>query len=136
MSQLIKTLTALAASAAATAACAQFVKGNEAVRILPGGGRKVETPPLPSATLGPVCSAETVVCTPSGWRMVETPAGIQECTEFYARPGACRSSTYGTERRPRLWIVKINGQWMQCVFPDVKSKCVSIKALPPVTIIQ
>jgi hypothetical protein len=65
--------------------------------------------------------------------MVETDKGLQECTEFYARPGTCRASTFGTEKRPRLWIVKLKGQWMQCPRPDAASGCVSMKALPPVT---
>lgn len=62
--------------------------------------------------------------------MVETADGLRECTEIYARPVTCRPSTYGTEKRPRLWIVKTRGQWMQCQFPDISSKCVSTKALP------
>jgi hypothetical protein len=61
---------------------------------------------------------------------VETSEGIQECTEFYARPGTCRASTFGTEKRPRLWIVKMEGEWMQCQRPDLASKCISIRALP------
>jgi len=62
--------------------------------------------------------------------MVETRDGLQECTEFYARPGTCRPSTFGTEKRSRLWIVKLKGQWMQCQRPDISSVCVSTKALP------
>jgi len=109
---------------------AQFVKGNEAVKLMPDGARKVETPPLPAATLAAPCPAEKPACTASGWRMVETAEGLRECTEIYARPGTCRPSTYGTEKRPRLWIVKTQGQWMQCQLPDLNSKCVSTKALP------
>lgn len=111
-------------------ALAQFVKGNEAVRLLPDGTKKVETPPLPAATLAAPCAADKPACTASGWRMVETAEGLRECTEIYARPGTCRPSTYGAEKRPRLWIVKVRGQWMQCQLPDVNSKCVSTKALP------
>lgn len=111
-------------------ATAQFVKGNEAVKVMPDGTKKVETPPLPAGTLGPPCAAEKPACTASGWRMVETSEGLRECTEIYARPGTCRASTYGTEKRPRLWIVKTKGQWQQCQLPDISSKCVSTKALP------
>ncbi|WP_082579869.1 hypothetical protein [Pelomonas sp. Root1444] len=118
----------------AGAADAQFVKGNEAVRFLPDGTKTIETPPLPSATLGTPCPAKNPACTASGWRMVETAEGLLECTEIYARPGTCRPSTYGTEKRPRLWIVKLKGAWMQCELPDVLSKCVSTKALPNATI--
>lgn len=110
--------------------CAQFVKGNEAVVIAPDGKRRVETPPLPGATLGKPCPADRSSCTPSGWRMVETSEGLQECTEIYARPGTCRASTFGTEKRPRLWIVKIKGSWMQCQHPNISSECVSTKTLP------
>lgn len=118
------------AAALPAGAMAQFVKGNEAVRVLPDGTKRVETPPLPAATLAAPCAAERPACTASGWRMVETADGLRECTEIYARPGTCRPSTYGTEKRPRLWIVKMRGQWMQCQLPDLNSKCVSTKALP------
>jgi hypothetical protein len=127
----IRLLTVAAAVAIANpTAHAQFVKGNEAVKVLADGSRRVETPPLPAGTLGTPCAATNPACTASGWRMVETNDGIRECTEIYARPGTCRPSTFGTEKRPRLWIVKTRGQWMQCQLPDLGSKCVSTKALP------
>jgi hypothetical protein len=113
-----------------TVALAQFVKGNEAVRVLPDGSRKVETPPVSSASLSPPCAAEKPGCAGSGWRMVETAEGLRECTEIYARPTTCRTSTYGSEKRSRLWIVKTGGQWMQCQRPDLGSKCVTTKSLP------
>lgn len=111
-------------------ASAQFVKGNEAVSISADGARRVETPPLPAGKLWNPCAATKPGCSPSGWRMVETAEGLQECTEIYARPTTCRPSTYGTEKRSRLWIVKTRGRWMQCQLPDLASKCVSTKALP------
>ena len=125
-------------STAALSACtwwvnpaqAQFVKGNEAVRVLPDGTKKVETPPLPGMSLAAPCPASRVTCAGSGWRMVETTDGIQECTEMYARPTTCRRSTFGTEKFSRLWIVKTKGQWMQCQLPDLASKCVKSTALP------
>ena len=113
-----------------SSAHAQFVKGNEAVKVMADGSKKVETPPLPTASLAAPCPAERAGCAGSGWRMVETTAGLRECTEIYARPGTCRPSTFGTEKRTRLWIVKTGGQWMQCQRPDLGSKCVSTKALP------
>jgi hypothetical protein len=113
-----------------TMASAQFVKGNDAVKVLPDGSKKVETPPLPSASLSAPCPAERAGCAGSGWRMVETAEGLRECTEIYARPVTCRTSTYGSEKRSRLWIVKTGGQWMQCQRPDLGSKCVSTKSLP------
>lgn len=120
---------------AATTASAQFVKGNEAVTIASDGSRKVETPPLPKASLAKPCPASRPTCTPSGWRMVETSDGIQECTEFYARPSTCRASTFGREARPRQWIVKSKGKWLQCERPDLGSRCVSTKTLPN-TVVQ
>ncbi|WP_083440584.1 hypothetical protein [Aquincola tertiaricarbonis] len=116
---------------AATAATAQFVKGNEAVKILPDGSRRVETPPQPADTLMPQpCPAARPGCSGGGWRMVETQNGIEECTELYARPTTCRSSTFGLEKRSRLWIVKSGGIWLQCQHPNLQSRCVSTKALP------
>jgi hypothetical protein len=130
----VKTMQSLgfcvALALASTTCLAQFVKGNEAVKVMPDGSRKVETPPLQGTSLSAPCPAERAGCAASGWRMVETNEGLKECTEIYARPGTCRSSTYGTEKRSRLWIVKTGGQWMQCQRPDLNSKCVSTKALP------
>jgi len=126
--QRFSALTALALTV--TGASAQFVKGNEAVTFNPNGTTSVETPPLPKSTLGKPCPATRPTCTASGWRMVETKDGIRECTEFYARPETCRTSTFGTEKRPRLWIVKFKGQWLQCERPDLGGKCIRLQALP------
>jgi hypothetical protein len=116
--------------AGAAAAHAQFVKGNEAVRVMPDGTKKIETPPLPSTGLAAPCPATRPGCAGGGWLMVETSDGLRECTEIYARSGTCRASTYGAEKRSRLWIVKTTGRWMQCQRPDLASKCVSTKDLP------
>jgi hypothetical protein len=127
----VRRLLAMVALAFASASSmAQFVKGNEAVKVMPDGTKKVETPPIPGAGLPAPCLAEKAGCAGSGWRMVETSEGLRECTEIYARPGTCRGSTYGTEKRTRIWIVKTGSQWMQCQRPDIGSKCVSTKALP------
>ena len=129
--KLVQTLVLGAAIAAASgASVAQFVKGNEAVKVMTDGSRKVETPPLPKATLAAPCPAAKAGCLASGWRMVETQEGLRECTEVYARPGTCQPSTFGTEKRARLWIVKSGSKWLQCQYPDLASKCVSTKALP------
>jgi len=117
----------------ATLSHAQFVKGNEAVEPLPGGGHQVQTPPLP--TTGPArtsqpCPADRA-CHAGSWLMVETAAGLVECTEPYARPGSCRASSYGIARRSRLWVVKSKGVWQQCQYPDLRSKCVPMFARPP-----
>jgi len=111
-----------------TAVQAQYVKGNEAVTVT-ATGEKVETPPVP-ASVGKVCGAEAK-CHASSWRMVETDAGLVECTEAYARPSSCRASTYGTQKLPRLWVVKRSGEWLQCQYPDLNSKCVPMFARPP-----
>ena len=120
----------LSLAALTSAAHGQFVKGNEAVKVMPDGGKRVETPPLPATTLASPCPAARAGCAGGGWKMVETAEGLVECTEIYARPGTCRASTHGTEKRSRLWIVKTRSQWMQCQYPDLASKCVSTKALP------
>ena len=130
MKAVCRLLAMVVLALASASSVAQFVKGNEAVKVMPDGTKKVETPPIPGAGLPSPCLAEKAGCTGSGWRMVETSEGLRECTEIYARPGTCRGSTYGMEKRTRIWIVKTGGQWMQCQRPDIGSKCVSTKALP------
>ena len=120
----------IAFALAASAASAQFVKGNEAVRVMTDGTQKVEVPPLPSVALGSPCPAAKPGCAGGGWKMLESNSGLVECTEVFARPTTCRPSTYGVEKRSRAWIVKIKGQWMQCAQPDISGKCVSLKSLP------
>jgi hypothetical protein len=119
--------------AGAPAAIAQFVKGNEAVKVMPDGSKKVETPPLPvtgPASRSKPCAADAG-CHAGAWHMVETTAGLMECTEAYARPGTCRASTYGSTKRSRLWVVKAGRNWLQCQYPDLGSKCVNMFARPP-----
>ena len=120
----------IAFALAASAASAQFVKGNEAVRVMTDGTQKVEVPPLPSVALGSPCPAAKPGCAGGGWKMLESNSGLVECTEVFARPTTCRPSTYGVEKRSRTWIVKIKGQWVQCAQPDISGKCVSLKSLP------
>ncbi|MEO6280195.1 hypothetical protein [Roseateles sp.] len=127
----VRHILALAAMAlAATTATAQFVKGNEAVKVMPDGSKKVETPQLPTASLGAPCPAAKSGCAGGGWKMLESQAGLVECTEVFARPRTCRESTYGTEKRSRVWIVKIKGEWTQCERPDISGKCISLKGFP------
>ena len=129
--QLIIVIAALVVGS--STALAQFVKGNEAVKVMADGSKRVETPPLP--TTGPVRStkpcAATEKCHGGAWLMVETNDGLVECTEAYARPGACRASTYGATKLLRLWVVKSGATWLQCQLPDVASKCVNMFARPP-----
>ena len=130
----MKPIQLIVAGAIATTLCAsamaQYVKGNEAVRVMPDGTKRVETPPTAGAVLAAPCPADRKGCGGGGWMMVETTDGLLECTEFYARRGTCRASTYGAQKLSRRWIVKTGGEWQQCQFPDLGSKCVSIKALP------
>jgi hypothetical protein len=129
--QLIVVFAALVVGS--STALAQFVKGNEAVKVTADGKKQVETPPLP--TTGPARSTKPCAaaekCHGGAWLMVETNDGLVECTEAYARPGACRTSTYGTTKLLRLWVVKSGGTWLQCQLPDVASKCVNMFARPP-----
>lgn len=113
------------------AASAQFVKGNEAVKTSPDGSKKVETPPPTAAANKATPCAADAGCHAGSWHMVETASGLQECTEAYARPGTCRTSSYGSVKRSRLWVVKSGGNWLQCQYPDLGSKCVNMFARPP-----
>lgn len=126
-------VTGVLVAAGASASFAQFVKGNEAVKVMPDGTKRVETPPLP--TTGPLRSTKPCDanggCNAGSWHMVETTTGLLECTEAYARPGTCRASSYGAKKLPRLWVVRAGGKWLQCQFPDLGSKCVDMFARPP-----
>ena len=114
-------------------ASAQYVKGNEAVKLLPDGSKRLETPPLP--TTGPIRSTKPCAaadnCHGGAWLMVETADGLVECTEAYARPGTCRESSFGKTKLMRLWVVRSGGKWLQCQLPDLGSKCVDMFARPP-----
>ena len=131
LAQLI--VVAILIAAGSPAALAQFVKGNEAIKVIPDGSKKVETPPLP--TTGPIRSTKpcnaNAACNAGAWHMVETSDGLVECTEVYARPGTCRASSYGVTKLSRLWVVKSGPNWLQCQYPDLGSKCVNIFARPP-----
>ena len=133
----VRNLVALVAIAfAATTASAQFVKGNEAVKVMPNGTKRVETPPVPAtgpASKAKPCAADAK-CHPKPWHMVETSAGLRECTEPFARPTACRDSTYGTQKLSRLWIAKKGSAWLWCQYPDMAGKCVDMNARPPLNL--
>lgn len=118
----------------AAPACAQYVKGNEAVTLMPDGGRRVETPPTAGALLAKPCPANQPACAGGGWKMVETSSGLMECTEVYARPSTCRGSTYGTEKLSRVWVVKTGSEWKHCSLPQLGKHCVSLKSLPTPTV--
>lgn len=128
--KFLRPLSFVAMLAMSGAAPAQFVKGNEAVKVMPDGKTQVETPPTAGALLTKPCPANDPACTGGGWKMVETASGLMECTEVYARPGTCRPSTYGAEKRSRVWVVKAGAEWKHCTLPDMSKGCVSIKSLP------
>lgn len=118
----------------ASTASAQFVKGNEAVRTLPDGTRKVESPPSSAASSRSKPCAAHAGCHPGPWHMVETSEGLRECTEPFARPTTCRDSTYGSQKLSRVWVVKRGATWLWCQYPDVGKKCVDMNARPPLNL--
>ena len=120
----------------ASTALAQFVKGNEAVRVMADGSKRVETPPVPStgpASKSKPCAADGG-CHAGPWHMVETSNGLRECTEPFARATSCRDSTYGTQKLSRLWIAKKGTTWLWCQYPDLGGKCVDMNARPPLNL--
>lgn len=120
-------------AAASTPSLGQFVKGNEAVKVMPDGTKRVETPPIPAtgpASKSKPCGADAG-CHAGAWHMVETLDGLSECTEPFARATTCRSSTYGSQKLARLWIAKRGSTWLWCQYPDLTSKCVDMNARPP-----
>ena len=132
--QLIVVLASLVV--AASTASAQFVKGNEAVRVMADGSKRVETPPVPStgpASKSKPCAADAG-CHAGPWHMVETSNGLRECTEPFARATSCRDSTYGTQKLSRLWIAKKGTTWLWCQYPDLGGKCVDMNARPPLNL--
>ena len=134
LAQLI--VVAILTAIGAPAALAQFVKGNEAVQVMPDGTKKVETPPIPStgpASKSNPCSA-MAGCWAGPWHMVETSSGLRECTEPWARAASCRESTYGVQKLSRLWIAKRGSIWLWCQYPDMTRKCVDMNARPPLNL--
>ncbi|MEO7852441.1 MAG: hypothetical protein ABIR94_09355, partial [Rubrivivax sp.] len=63
---------------ASVSAVAQFVKGNEAITVMPNGAKQVVTPPTAGALLAKPCLASNAGCSGGGWKMVETPEGLME----------------------------------------------------------
>lgn len=124
----MKSWIAITPLLASSLASAQFVEGNEAVRTTTAGLR-VDQPPAP-AKPPPLCRADAR-CHAGAWRMVETSSGLMECTEPWAREGSCRASTYGQQKLRRVWVVQRGGEWLQCQYPDLGSRCAPMHARPP-----
>jgi hypothetical protein len=131
MKTLLRYAAVIACVISASTASAQYVKGNEAVQQLANGKTRVQTAPLTNAASRRTPCPASGGCHPGPWHMVETKAGLLECTEVYARESTCRPSTYGAQKLGRLWVVKSKGEWQKCQFPDLKSKCVPVFARPP-----
>lgn len=132
MTPLNRCLLSIALTTFAAAGFAQTVKGNEAVKTLQNGTKKVETPPPPSSRVK-LCAAYAG-CHAGPWHMVETSEGLRECTEPSARPTTCRESTYGSQKVSRVWIAKRGSTWLWCQYPDLASKCVDMNARPPLNL--
>lgn len=124
----MKALFVISALLACSVASAQFVAGNEAVHITTNGPQ-VDQPPTPTKP-PPLCGANAR-CHAGAWRMVETSSGLMECTEPWAREGSCRTSTYGAQKLRRVWVVRRDGEWLQCQYPDLGSRCAPMRARPP-----
>jgi hypothetical protein len=134
MRTIYRLCTTVALALASASSMAQFVKGNEAVKVTPDGTRKVETPPSSSAASKAKPCAANAGCHPGPWHMVETADGLRECTEPFARPTTCRDSTYGSQKLSRLWIAKRGSTWLWCQYPDLGKKCVDMNARPPLNL--
>jgi hypothetical protein len=117
------TVVAICVSMAGQPALSQRVAHNEA---LMGDA----TVPAAPGSLTPLCRTDAA-CHAGAWYMVETETGLLECTEPYARPGTCRSSTYGSQKLPRVWVVKHGGRWLWCQYPDLASRCAQLFARHP-----
>lgn len=131
----IRHLLALGALAlASTTAGAQFVKGNEAVTVMPDGTRKVEVPSPPAGSSKAKPCDATAGCHAGPWHMVETSEGLRECTEPFARPTTCRHSTYGSRKLSRVWVAKRGATWLWCQYPDLGKTCVDMHARPPMNL--
>jgi hypothetical protein len=116
----VRHLLALVALAlAATTASAQFVKGNEAVKVMPDGTKKVETPPLPARTAseGEALRRRRRMHGAAGtWSRTGRARRVHR--GLRAAYGTCRKSTTGREAS-RLWVVKTGSSGLQCQYPDM-----------------
>jgi hypothetical protein len=134
MKAVRRLLAMIALALGSTLSMAQFVKDNEAVKVMPDGTKKVETPPSSAAASKAKPCAANAGCHPGPWHMVETADGLRECTEPFARPTTCRDSTYGSQKLSRLWIAKRGSTWLWCQHPDLGKKCVDMNARPPLNL--
>lgn len=117
---------ALAAAGSMASAVAQdqagpVVRYNEAVRLV-AGKRVVELPPgnphYPNLKPSPIGKAGS-----SLRYMIETQAGLVQCTSTQWTAESCEPSDHGTKRRARTWVVKVQGAWKGCIGLDAPKEC-------------
>ncbi|MBI5792585.1 MAG: hypothetical protein HZA63_14035 [Rhodocyclales bacterium] len=105
-----------------TVGAGPVVAYNEAVRIV-NGKRVVQLPPLnpynPKQFVPPANSHAMRMHA----YMIETQAGLVQCTvPFFAKEG-CEPSDYGRQQRLRTWVVFRNGEWQGCIGASKPKQC-------------
>jgi acid phosphatase class B len=117
----------ICAAASAAAADGSTAPYNEAVKIV-DGKRVVEVAPFPPSlksflpiTKSPDESGgvSTIIYS------IETPQGLMDCNGFpYYNAKVCSPSSFGKLKRQRIWAVKLNGHWQQCLGRLKPIKCI------------
>ena len=54
--------------------------------------------------------------------MIEGEHELLECSELVINSSVCRSSSLGTKKRTRMWLVLLKGQWVLCQKAGVKAQ--------------
>ena len=125
-----KVIVAIASCALATGAALAF--NNEAVKVLPDGTKNVELPPGPKHK-GFRNIKRTTDPWPAGGRLpsfvIETDKGLIECTVRWI-DDSCREYTPGRDKRPRAWVVKHKGAWVNCPRRNSEAGCTPYHSLP------
>lgn len=117
------------AKPAATAPAGPVVAYNEAVRVV-NGKRVVQLPPRnPYGTKEYVPKLSGAYKPPAGY-MIETEAGLMQCTVTFFDKDGCEPSTYGSKRAMRTWIVLRGGEWQGCIGIDQPKKCRAVYPKP------
>ena len=106
--------------------------GNEATHI-EGGTQRVELPPLSKAAQGFVRAGGkgTKPVGQSEVYMIETKAGLVECSLPFFSESACAPSTLGQVKRNRFWTVKLAGAWVHCSARSQPRTCEAAQAGVP-----
>lgn len=102
---------------------------NEAVRVI-NGKRVVQLPPRnPYGTKVFVPRFDGVYKPHAGY-MIETEAGLVQCTVPFFEKEGCEPSTYGIKRTNRRWIVLRGGEWQACTGVEQPKKCRAVYPKP------